>query len=289
MQPRSFSSNRDDPTMTPRSPAFSLAYFSVAPMSAIDTLTLAERAGYDHTGIRLAPLLSPDEAPLLMDRRLVREFVARLSDSPVTVFDVEVVKLTTEFSLAGHEALLEVGAALGARAVLVIGEDPDHGRMTDSFAALCDSCARYGLTANLEFMPWTQVPDLASAIGIAAAAGRSNGRILVDSLHVARSAPLPGGLGSIPPALMHYAQICDGPAAAPGTMEGLMNAARYERLLPGEGGLDLVSMFSQLPSELPISVEIPNPRRMAEMRAEQWARRALLAARAVIAQSRPPT
>ena len=92
-------------------PAISLAYFTVAPMSAIDMLTLAEGAGYDHTGIRLAPLLSPQEAPLLTDRRLVREFLARLSDSPVKVFDVEVVKLTPDFSLDRYEGLLEVSAA----------------------------------------------------------------------------------------------------------------------------------------------------------------------------------
>ena len=263
-------------------PAFSLAYLSVAPMNAIDMLTLAERAGYDHTGIRLAPLQSPHEAPLMTDRQLVREFLARLSDSPVSVFDVEVIKLTPDFNLDQQEGLLEVGAVLGAQAVLVIGEDPDHDRMTETFAATCDVCARYGLTANLEFMPWTQVPDAGAAIGIVVAAGRSNGRILADSLHVARSAPLPGGIASIPPHLMHYAQICDGPSAAPDTTSGLMNAARYERLLPGEGGLDLVAMFSELPVGLPISVEVPNPQRMAASGAEQWATQALLKARAIV-------
>ena len=54
----------------------------------------------------------------------------------------------------------------------------------------------------------------------------------------------------------------DAPAEVPVTTEGLIHTARCERLLPGEGGIDLArDCSSTLPKDLPISVEIPNDKR----------------------------
>ena len=49
------------------------------------------------------------------------------------------------------------------------------------------AAAPYGLTADLEFMPWTYVPDLATANKIVAQAGQPNAGVLVDALHFDRS------------------------------------------------------------------------------------------------------
>ena len=40
-------------------------------------------------------------------------------------------------------------------------------------------------------------------------------------------------------------------------METLLHQARAERLMPGDGGLDLVGLLQALPPRLPISVEVP--------------------------------
>jgi hypothetical protein len=74
----------------------------------------------------------------------------------------------------------------------------------------------------------------------------------------------------------------DAPSASPESMDALKEAARSERLLPGEGQLDLAGMLSRLPIDLPISVEIPNSQRLRAVGAEEWARRALDAARRVV-------
>jgi len=81
--------------------------------------------------------------------------------------------------------------------------------------------------------------------------------VLVDALHFARSDSSLADIGAMPRHRLHYAQICDAPAEIPATTEGLIHTARCERLLPGEGGIDLAALFRTLPDDLPISVEIP--------------------------------
>ena len=45
---------------------------------------------------------------------------------------------------------------------------------------------------------------------------------------------------------LHYAQRSDAPAEIPSTDDALIHTARQERLLPGEGGIDLQGMFSSV-------------------------------------------
>ena len=52
--------------------------------------------------------------------------------------------------------------------------------MTHSFAAFCAAAERYKLTADLEFMPWTNVRDCSTALRIVQNAGQANGGVLAD-------------------------------------------------------------------------------------------------------------
>jgi sugar phosphate isomerase/epimerase len=81
---------------------------------------------------------------------------------------------------------------------------------------------------------------------------------------------------------MNYAQICDAPGEIPNTVEGLIHTARCERLLPGEGDIDLVSLFANLPADLPISVEVPHETRAPAAGAREWARQALALTKATL-------
>jgi sugar phosphate isomerase/epimerase len=134
-------------------------------------------------------------------------------------------------------------------------------------------------------MPWTTVPDARSALRLVTAAAQPNGAILVDALHFARSRSCLADVAAIPHDRLNYAQICDPPAAIPDTVEGPIHTARCERLLPGEGGIDLAGLFATLPGDLPISVEIPNEQRAPALGPEEWARQALAASRAVLAMA----
>jgi sugar phosphate isomerase/epimerase len=264
---------------------FSLAHLTLLGLSPAELIAVAARTGYDKVGLRLLAASPGGTAyPLMQDAGALAEAQARMRDTGVGVFDLEIVRVGARFRASEYLPFFEVGARLGAKAMLVAGDDADEARLTASFAALCAAAAPFGLSADLEFMPWTKVPDAATALRIVTGAAQENGGVLVDALHFARSASSLADIAAIPRQLLHYAQICDAPAEIPVTTEGLIHTARCERLLPGEGGIDLVSLFRTLPEDLPISVEIPNDKRAPALGAEAWARQALATSKAALAQ-----
>jgi sugar phosphate isomerase/epimerase len=254
----------------------SLAYLTAASLAPPEAVRLAAKLGYDAIGVRVAPITPGGGfAPLIEDKVLREATRGAIAETGVGVFDVEIVRIAADFDAAKLLPFLETCAALGARAILVAGDDPEQARLTQSFAAFCAAAAPFGLTADLEFMPWTKTPNANAALRIVEGAGAANGRVLVDALHFARSATSLDDIAALPAARLSYAQICDAPAEIPDTVEGLIHTARLERLLPGEGGIDIVSLFARLPAALPVSVEVPNEKGVAAFGAEEWARRAL--------------
>jgi sugar phosphate isomerase/epimerase len=265
---------------------YSLAYLTSAPMAPPDALVLAQKLGYQAIGVRITPAApGGDFSPLTEDPALLRDTVARIKDTGVPVFDVEIARLGKDFQVENFHAFLETAGKLGARAILVAGDDPDEARLTGSYASFCDAAAAFSLTADLEFMPWTAVRDAKSALRIVTNADRPNGRILVDSLHAGRSTTTLADLAAIPRDRLSYAQLCDAPGEIPTTNEGLIHTARCARLLPGDGGIDLVGITRQLPDTLPLSLEIPNDEWLPKLGAEEWGRQALAAAKRIVAKA----
>jgi sugar phosphate isomerase/epimerase len=80
--------------------------------------------------------------------------------------------------------------------------------------------------------------------------------------------------------------LCDAPAERPVTTEALIHAARYERMFPGEGGIDLRSLTRAMPADITVSIEVPTAELAKTMDARTRAQRALDAARGVIAAAR---
>jgi sugar phosphate isomerase/epimerase len=266
-------------------PSISLAYLTSAPFDPPDAIALAARLGYQAVGLRIRPAAAGGTcSPLEDDKTLLRETQARLRDTGIAVLDVEIVRIGAGFRVEDVRSFLDVCSAVEARAILVAGDDPDEARLTASFAAFCEAAAPHGVTADLEFMPWTQVPEAATATRIVMGAAQPNGRVLVDALHAGRSRTTLADLAAIPRERLGYAQICDAPLPVPTRHEDLIHTARSERLLPGEGGIDLAGIFAQLPHDLPISVEIPNVARIAALGQVEWSRRALAATRAFLAR-----
>lgn len=246
----------------------------------------AARAGVGGCGLRLMPAAPGGLAyPLMNDAALLRETRAAMAANGMRVFDIEMVRIGPGFDVRAYQAFFETAAALGARHVLVAGDDPDEARTAAGFARVCEALLPLGMTADFEFMPWTEVRDLAAASRIVGAAAQPNGGILVDALHFARSGAQPAELDAVPPQCLHYAQICDGPAAAPPTRDGLIHAARCERLLPGEGGLDLIGLFRRLPADLPVCIETPSETRAPVLGWDEWLRQSVAATRALLARA----
>lgn len=265
-------------------PKYSLAALTVLELAPPELIDVAAACGYDHVGIRLLPAVAGGLAyPLMNDLAKLKETIARLDATGITVADLEVVAFRPETDVASFTAFFETGARLGAKHMLVAGYDPDLARFADRFAAFCAAAAPYGLTADLEFMPWTSVPNLRTANGIVAQSGQPNAGVLVDALHFDRSNSLIGELARVPADRLHYWQLCDGPAEKPATTEEMMHTARHERMFPGEGGIDLVPLARQMPANIPVSIEVPTAELAKTVNAEARARRALIAAKKVIA------
>jgi sugar phosphate isomerase/epimerase len=86
---------------------------------------------------------------------------------------------------------------------------------------------------------------------------RSNAALLIDLLHMARSNSNCDDLGKLPRVWFRFAHVCDAERQCPVTVEAMIRTARYERLFPGEGTIDVRGILAGLPSDIPYSLEIP--------------------------------
>jgi sugar phosphate isomerase/epimerase len=253
---------------------YSLAYLTSHRCTPPEAIHVAAANDYAYVGLRLWPNAPGAPQQFLLGRpEVLRETIAAQNDTGVGVFDLEIIRIGEHFDPHTWDLLYDAGAALRARAILVAGDDKDEARLTENYAHLCEVMLPYGMTADLEFMPWTAVPNARSALRIVNNAGQpSNAGILVDALHFGRSNTTLDDIRAIPRELLHYAQICDAQAGTHFSTEQMIHTARCERLLPGEGSIDLQGLFAALPADLPMSVEVVNFERDKTMDSLAWAR-----------------
>jgi sugar phosphate isomerase/epimerase len=114
----------------------------------------------------------------------------------------------------------------------------------DNLATLVAAVQEMGATVCVEFLPFSGVPDLASAWRLVAPLGPA-AALAIDTWHWTRQ---PGGpdthvLGSIPGDRIAYVQLCD---AAPEAAEELRTEAMLGRRLPGDGVVDFGEFFAAL-------------------------------------------
>ena len=261
--------------MTKRS--FSLAYLTSHRCTPHQAVLVAAESGYDYVGVRLWPNAPNAPQQFLIDRpHELKETLAVLQDTGIGIFDLELIRINAAFDAHAWDALYEIGATLQAKAILVAGDDANESRLTDNYAKLCEAMQPFGLTADLEFMPWTAVPNALAASRIVKNAGSPmNAGILVDALHFGRSHTSLEDIRAIDHSLLHYSQICDGQAGTSFTTEELVHTARCARELPGEGNIDLKGLFNVLPNDLPISVEVVNLEKEAKFSNAAWAKKCL--------------
>jgi sugar phosphate isomerase/epimerase len=255
----------------------SLAHLTVLDATPPELVTVAAAAGFRTIGIRLTATPSVGVPPydMLREGPMLRETLARMADTGVSVLDTEFLRFEPEHPVGIPEGFLEVSARLGARHVLAMSAEPDEARTVERFGELCDRAAPYGLGVGLEFAVYTGVRTLAHAVAVLGRAKRANTSVIIDALHWSRSGGQPAEVSGVDPALFRYAQICDASAdmPAPTDTANLIREARTGRLLPGEGVLPLRDLVAALPAGLPLAIEAPS-RDTAHLPALERARRA---------------
>ncbi|MGV1008604.1 MAG: sugar phosphate isomerase/epimerase family protein [Dermatophilaceae bacterium] len=221
------------------------------------TVSAAASAGFEYVGVRVFPAGDEPAWPMIGDTPMVRETRQRLADTGIQVWDVEVLRIRPDKD--PHEAtrILDAGAALGARYVLVNGNDPEEGRLLDRLNTVAAEAASRGITLAVEFMIFTDIKTLRQARALV---DKVDGPavVLADSLHFYRSAGTLTELTGIPSERMPYAQLCDARAEPPPASEAQALAeARTGRVLPGDGDLPLVDFVRALPDGTTLCAEAP--------------------------------
>jgi len=266
--------------------ALSLSALTVLELTPPQMVQCAADAGYDFVGLRLLPATDHEvRHEIVGDTALKRETLAVLKGTGLRVLDVEIMRLKPDTDVTSYKPMLETAAELGARFALVAGNDPDEARTADRLAQLCDIAAPLGITPSLEPMPWTEVKNIAQGARIVAASGKRDTGLIIDPIHFDRAADSLDALRALPRDYFGYVQFCDAPTERPTDLDTLLYQARCERMIPGEGGLDLAGLLRALPDHLPVSVEVPTQRWAETTRAVDRARRLLDATRAVLEQA----
>jgi sugar phosphate isomerase/epimerase len=261
--------------------ALSLAHLTVLDAAPLALIEAGAAGGFDAVGLRIVPPLPGDEiVPVVGDTALQRRIKARLAETGVTILDIEAIWLMPQTRIEALAPALDVAADLGARHVLTVGNDPDRGRMSDNLAGLCSAARARGLRVMLEFIPYSQVRNLAAAADLLATAAPADAGLLVDALHLSRSGGSPADITHYDPALFSYLHLCDA-LRIPPPAEGLRAEARGGRIYPGEGELWLCEFLAAFPPTIPVAVEAPSAAN-AGLSPIERARRAGEATRALV-------
>src|SRR5262245_10695555 len=188
----------------------------------------------------------------------------------------------------GEAELYAIADGVGGRAingVQGLGTTIDVDRAAEAFAGVCDRAREHGLLVTLEYLPWSGIPDAATALAIVERSGRANGAILFDTWHTFRGPTDDEQLRKIPGARIGSVQINDAPAEAPGD---LIAEAMPARLVPGDGAIPLVRwlrLLDEIGSDAPIGVEVFSSA-LDALPPIEVGRRCGAAARAVLAAAR---
>ena len=146
------------------------------------------------------------------------------------------------------EPFLELAEAYGAEHVLAVTMSTGRLEVASAGKRLREVCARAGdrgLGVVIEFLPWSGVPDLATALQIVESSEADNAGLLIDGWHWQRQpgGPCPDILRSIPPERIKIFQICD---AAADSGADPIEECLVDRRLPGEGVVDLQALVEIL-------------------------------------------
>ncbi|AXJ09130.1 sugar phosphate isomerase/epimerase [Arthrobacter sp. PM3] len=260
-------------------PAVGLAQLSLLNTTPPQLLGIAAEAGFDFIGARVRPVTAAERPyDLQPGAPMLRETLARMRDTGVSVRDIEFLLLDGTDQQEAWLRMMEAGQALGAGSLTVAAADPDSARLVHTLARMTEDGRGFGIMPTLEAISYQPIASIAQAADIARQAGC---RIVVDTLHFNRFRG-PDSSGTDPgqwdelrdnAGLVPLLQLCDGPARRPSSREDLVTESRSEREVPGEGDFDLAAVVTILPEGLPVSAETPSDRRVAELGELGWARR----------------
>lgn len=266
-------------------PQFSLAHLTVLGLPPPEMIYVAARAGYDFVSLRPIYMGLPGEPnyALAEQPQLLARTKTALAATGLRVHDIELARIYEGVDPRRYLPALEVGAELGARAVLCSIWSGSVDEYTDKFGQLCDLARPLGLTVDLECVPIAAVARLAQAVQVLRSVARANAGLMIDTHHFHRARDRAEDLDALPRAWFHFAQLCDAPAEIPTDHDEMVRIMREERLYVGEGGIDVAAILRHVPTQV-YAIELPNKRRVDELGYTEHAFRCLETLKAYLAQ-----
>ena len=262
---------------------YSLAYLTIPGTHPVDQIEIAESCGYDGVSLRTISMQLPGEPDYhLAGTDTLKEVKSALRRTGLRCFDVELGRVGDGLDVRSYEPELAAAQELGAEYVISSFWTADRTFAIQQEQQLCDLAAKYNMKVNLEFMSFSELPDLQEALQVVSAVDRSNLRILVDLLHIYRAKNSPEELSEVPAGLLGFAHLCDGPAEIPPVDSPEMKrVAREDRYYMGDGGIDCAAYLAAMP-ELPYySIELPNLKHMERYGKRGHAKRCIEAAKRI--------
>lgn len=265
---------------------FGIDHLSLLDAAPPEFVRLAAGAGFSSVGLRVRPIDQQEQRwPMDIGSPMLNETLKLLKDTGLTVGQVESVFLDEHLDVESLHRDMEIGAALKAPFLLVVGMDSDLDRLSDRFARIDELAGQYGLKGMIEPMSYRPVRTVQIALDVVSRS--ATGGIVTDALHFFRAGNVPVDLDVIPRERLHMAQLCDAgadPALVPRDIKAgrgqnedvsdLQWEARVGRLFPGDGTLDLATYVEHLPADLPISLEAPDQKLLSEVGSEEFFSRA---------------
>jgi sugar phosphate isomerase/epimerase len=235
-----------------------LEYLTVYGCHPLDYIRMAADLGYAHVSLMTRKLDfpgMPPHAPVPFEEpALRREMLALLADRGVSIGLIDGFSFHRDMPAPDFRAMLDIVAELGVGRINCAAT-VELGRAIDGMGRLAELAAQYGVLLTVEAIPTFTIGDLPTALHVIDQVANPNFKLLIDTMHIART----GGaalLATIDPALIGYAQICDGPAGMP-SGEVYFDQALHQREIPGEGELPLVDMMACIPAGIIASAEVP--------------------------------
>lgn len=218
------------------------------------------------------------------DAALRREMKAAMRDRGIVISLGEGLTIRPGVSAKDYESDLDLMAELGVEVINTVSMEPDLARTFDEFAVLAEMAASRGLRTTTELAPSLAVADLPTALAAVRHVGRTDFNLLIDTMHVIRSGSTIADIAALDPALIGYVQLCD--ATRKPRFESYFEESMFERMVPGEGELDLPGLLAVLPPDRTYSLELPlRSEAMAGVGPHERLGKCVTAARKLLAQA----
>jgi sugar phosphate isomerase/epimerase len=157
---------------------------------------------------------------------------------------------------ATEDEVLRWAEELGATSITALG--PFHGasasfdEAADSLGAFVDRAGAAGLRIQLEPIPTTKVPDLASGLALLEAVSRPNLGLVLDTYNLFRGGLTPDQLDGVSHEQIFAIQLADAETAEPKGTD-YFEDAYHHRALPGEGVLPMEDVIRRLTAKGPLA------------------------------------